>query len=92
LEIDLLQVVKEGYQGYIASYPKLQIYSYGKTIQEAIWRLKEIIKFYIDSSEELGISLENLCNVPSEEIFLPLDSQTLDEENGEEIDIKSNLN
>ncbi|MEW6095973.1 MAG: hypothetical protein AB1567_05555 [bacterium] len=92
MEIGLLQVFKEGEQAYLASYPKLQIYSYGKTVQESISRLKEIIKFYIDSANELGISVENLCNVPLEETFLQLDHQTLPKGSWVEIDVKTNVN
>lgn len=79
MEVGLLQVIKEGEQAYIASYPKLEIYSYGKTISDAVSRLKEIIKFYIESAKELGISVEKLCNVPSEEVFPASSHSTLDE-------------
>ncbi len=70
MKIGLLQVFKDEEQAYIASYPKLQIYSYGKTIQEAVFRLKEIIKFYIESANEFGMSLEELCGISSEQIQL----------------------
>jgi predicted RNase H-like HicB family nuclease len=92
VKIGLLQVFKEGELSYIASYPKLQIYSYGKTIHEAILRLKEIIKFYIESAKELDISVEDLCNTPPEDVFSQLDTPGLPKEGWIEIDVKSNLN
>lgn len=92
MKIGLLQVFKEGEQAYIASYPKLQIYSYGRTIHEAISRLREIIKFYVESANELEISVEELCNVPPEEAFLQLDPPGLHGEGWIEIDVKNNLN
>lgn len=80
MEVSLLQVVKEETQDYIASYPKLQIYSYGKTVHEALSRLKEIIKFYLESAEELNTNIEGLCHVHPEEVFWPLGYQPLSKE------------
>ncbi|MBU2599521.1 hypothetical protein KJ849_02955 [bacterium] len=53
---------EEERDAYIASCPKLDVYGCGKSIEEAIYRLKKILNFYVESADELGISLEELCN------------------------------
>ncbi|MDI6786110.1 MAG: hypothetical protein QMD92_05305 [bacterium] len=58
----VVEVFKEGNESYIASCPKLDIYGCGKSIEEAVSRLKKIVNFYVESAEELGISLEELCD------------------------------
>lgn len=46
---------------FIASCPQLNVFSYGKTKEKAIFRLEKIVSFYIESAQELGISMEELC-------------------------------
>lgn len=57
-----LEVFKSKDNTFIATCPKLNIYTYGKTLEKAISRLKEVINFYIESADELGMTLEELCN------------------------------
>ena len=95
MKIGLLQVFKDEEQSYIASYPQLQIYSYGKTIQEAMLRLKEIIKFYIESAKEFGMSMEEICGVPSEQIQLDRYQASMYPSHREtwiELDVQPNFN
>jgi predicted RNase H-like HicB family nuclease len=56
-----IEIFKSKEGEYIATCPKLDIYSYGKTVDKAITRLKEIVNFYRESAEELGITIEELC-------------------------------
>jgi predicted RNase H-like HicB family nuclease len=67
-----IEIFKEGDGKYIATCPRLEIYSYGDNIETTINRMKEIVKFYIESAEELGISLEEVCGV-SDEIYLQIE-------------------
>ena len=61
-----IEIFKEGDTSYIVSCPRLEIYSYGKTVDKAIHRMKEIVKYYVESAEQLNISLENACGVSAE--------------------------
>ncbi|MFH1563862.1 MAG: type II toxin-antitoxin system HicB family antitoxin [Nitrospirota bacterium] len=92
MKIGLLQVFKDKEQSYIASYPELQIYSYGKTIQEAMLRLKEIIKFYVQSAKEFDMSIEEICGISCEKTFLPSDRRLEYRENWIELEVTSNFN
>jgi predicted RNase H-like HicB family nuclease len=50
---------------YIASCPELDVNCYGQNKDEAIRRLKNVLQFYIDSAQELGLDVEYL-----EELFI----------------------
>lgn len=65
----VVEVFKEGNDSYVASCPKLDIFGCGKSIEEAVSRLKKIVNFYIESAEELGISLEELCDASKDAKF-----------------------
>jgi predicted RNase H-like HicB family nuclease len=56
-----IEVFKEKEGSYIATCPKLEIYSYGETPDIAIDRLKKVVNFYMESAEELGVTIEDLC-------------------------------
>ena len=45
---------------YIATSPELNVFSYGETANSAVERLDKIVKFYMESAEELGVTLEEL--------------------------------
>ncbi|MEW5767740.1 MAG: type II toxin-antitoxin system HicB family antitoxin [bacterium] len=68
----MIEVYKDKDETYIASCPKLEVYSYGHTLDKAVARLKEVVNFYMESARELGVSLEELCighkgsNIPQE--------------------------
>lgn len=57
-----LEVFKSEDNSFIATCPKLNIYSYGKTLDKAITRLREVVNFYLESADELGVTLEELCS------------------------------
>lgn len=57
----MVEVFRDRNNGYIASCPKLDIYSYGNTVDKAVSRLEKIVNFYIESAKELGVTLEELC-------------------------------
>jgi predicted RNase H-like HicB family nuclease len=48
---------------YIANCPELDINCYGSNKNEALRRIKDVISFYINSAEELGISINPLKDV-----------------------------
>jgi predicted RNase H-like HicB family nuclease len=56
-----IEIFKGKDNTYIASCPKLDIYGYGESIDHAIDRLRNIFNFYVESAQELGITLEELC-------------------------------
>ena len=45
---------------YIATSPELNVFSYGETADKAVDRLDKIINFYMESADELGVSIEEL--------------------------------
>lgn len=45
---------------FIASCPELDVNCYGQNKDEAIRRLKNVLQFYIDSAQELGLDVEYL--------------------------------
>lgn len=71
----MIEVYRDKDDTYIASCPKLEVYSYGRTFDKAVARLKEVVNFYMESAKELGVSLEELCigrkgiNIPQERYF-----------------------
>lgn len=56
-----VEVFRDKENRYIASCPKLEIYSYGHTMDKAINRLEKVVAFYMDSARELGVTLEEVC-------------------------------
>ncbi|MBI4777942.1 type II toxin-antitoxin system HicB family antitoxin [Candidatus Desantisbacteria bacterium] len=75
-----IEIFKEGDASYIVSCPRLEIYSYGKTVNTAIQRMKEIVKFYVESADQLGVSLEDACGV-SDELCLQVEPCSILEKN-----------
>lgn len=52
---------------YMARCPELDVCSYGGSLEEAVERLKQIVNFYIESADEMGMTLEELGLAPPEE-------------------------
>ncbi|HAV42533.1 TPA: hypothetical protein DCX15_00750 [bacterium] len=50
-----------GNNNYIASCPRLEIYTYGHTVNTAISRLEKVVNFYMESAKEMGVTLEEVC-------------------------------
>lgn len=55
-----VEVYRKDTETYIASCPELDVHSYGQTTESAIERLKRIVNFYLESAEEMGMTLEEL--------------------------------
>ena len=55
-----VKVYKKDRQTFVASCPEMGVFSYGGTVEQAVDRLKRVVQFYIDSSQEMGLSLEDL--------------------------------
>lgn len=56
-----VEVFRDKNNEYIASCPKLEIYSYGHTLNMAVSRLEKIVYFYMESAIEMGVSIEEIC-------------------------------
>lgn len=56
-----VEVFRDKENRYIASCPKLEVYSYGHTLDNAVSRLEKVVAFYVESAKELGVSLEEIC-------------------------------
>lgn len=54
LSIKLVELDTE----FIANCPELDVNCYGSDRDEAIRRLKNVLQFYIDSAQELGLEVE----------------------------------
>ncbi|HDP79858.1 MAG TPA: hypothetical protein ENN21_03335 [Spirochaetes bacterium] len=54
LSIKLVELNSE----YIANCPELDVNCYGVDRDEAIRRLKSVLRFYIESAHELGLEVE----------------------------------
>jgi hypothetical protein len=74
LSAELIKSEKE----YIARCPELDINCYGYNKNEAIRRLRSVIRFYIASAKELGLEIDELAAI------------SLNGENDFENNIKSN--
>lgn len=46
---------------YVASCPELDIYCYGQSEEQARSRMKKVIKFYIETANELGYQIDEHC-------------------------------
>ncbi len=59
LSAELIKSEKE----YIARCPELDINCYGYNKNEAIRRLRSVIRFYIASAKELGLEIDELTAI-----------------------------
>jgi hypothetical protein len=59
LSAELIKSEKE----YIARCPELDINCYGYDKNEAIRRLRSVIRFYIASAKELGLEIDELAAI-----------------------------
>ena len=48
---------------FIANCPELDVNCYGSTRNEAIRRLVSVLRFYVDSAQEMGLDVERLDTV-----------------------------
>lgn len=55
-----VEVFRKDQDTYVASCPELDIYSYGRSLEAAVERLKRVVNFYLESADEMGVSLEEL--------------------------------
>ncbi len=55
-----VDVHRKGPDTYIASCAELDVHSYGTTAEMAVERLKRIVNFYLESADEMGMTLEEL--------------------------------
>lgn len=55
-----VEVYRKDKETFVASCPEMGVYSYGRTVEQAVDRLKQVVQFYLESSEELGLSLEEM--------------------------------
>ncbi len=62
-----IDVYRKDTETFVASCPELDIFSYGPTLEVAVNRLKKIVHFYMESADEMGMSLEELGLAPPEE-------------------------
>lgn len=62
-----VDVFQKDRETFVASCPEFDIYSYGNTIELAVDRLKKVVGFYIESAEEMGVTLEELGLSSAEE-------------------------
>jgi predicted RNase H-like HicB family nuclease len=62
LSIRLVELEKE----YIANCPELDVNCYGSNREEAIRRLKNVLRFYIDSAHEFGLEVESFESISIE--------------------------
>ena len=54
------EVYRRDLRTYVAASPELDVFSYGRTVDQAVERLKRVVGFYLDSADEMGMSLEEL--------------------------------
>ncbi len=59
LSAEIIKSEKE----YIARCPELDINCYGYNRNEAIRRLRSVIRFYISSAKELGLEIDELTAI-----------------------------
>jgi predicted RNase H-like HicB family nuclease len=55
-----VDVFRKDAETYVASCPELDIFSYGHTLESAVERLKRVVSFYLESADEMGVSIEDL--------------------------------
>lgn len=59
-----VDVYRKDISTYVATCPELDIFAYGQTLDMAVNRLKRIVQFYMESAEEMGMTLEELGLAP----------------------------
>ena len=62
LSIKLVELERE----FIAHCPELDINCYGFNRKEAVRRLKNVLRFYIDSAQEFGLDVEGIDTIAIE--------------------------
>ena len=55
-----VDVFRKDAETFVASCPELDIFSYGRTLETAVERLKRVVTFYLESADEMGVTLEDL--------------------------------
>lgn len=55
-----VEVYRRDARTFVAACPEMDVFSYGRTIDQAVERLKRIVAFYLESADEMGLSLEEL--------------------------------
>lgn len=55
-----VEVYRKDPDTFVAFCSELDVYSYGPSIEFAVERLKRIVNFYLESAEEMGLTLEEL--------------------------------
>lgn len=66
-----VDVYRKDAETFVAFCAELNIYSYGRTIEVAVDRLKRIVGFYLEAAEEMGMSLEELGLSQQAEMHVP---------------------
>jgi predicted RNase H-like HicB family nuclease len=68
LSIKLLEAENE----FIANCPELDVNCYGADRSEAVRRLRNVLRFYMDSAQEFGLAIEQFDDVSIEGEHIPL--------------------
>lgn len=55
-----VEVYRRDLRTYVAACPEMDVYSYGRTVDQAVERLKKVVSFYLESADEMGLSLGEL--------------------------------
>lgn len=61
-----VEVYRRDATTYVAACPEMDVFSYGRTVDQAVERLKRVVGFYLDSADEMGLSLEELGLKPED--------------------------
>lgn len=61
-----IEVYRKNQETFVAYCDDLNVYSYGPSIELAVDRLKKVVQFYLDSADEMGLSLEELGLIQDE--------------------------
>ncbi len=67
-----INIIEQGNE-FIANCPELDINCYGQNKNEAVRRIQNVIRFYVDSARELGLEIEDLneIKIEGESLFKP---------------------
>ncbi len=81
-----VEIYRRDKGAFVAFTPDIGVYAYGATVEAAHRRLKHVVQFYLDTSEEFGVTLDQLgVKNPFEDLLSPLEEQaTMKKENGDE--------
>lgn len=66
-----VEVYRKDANTFVAFCSEFDTYSYGGSIEVAVERLKRVVNFYLESAEEMGLSLEELGVAQSGKQKLP---------------------